>query len=101
VLGLQLQGRGRTGQEAPVASVARALEIGKRHLERRFLHRVGLTPKRYTTLRRFERAVSRVQGSASLTSDALEAGYYDQSHLIREFRCFAGTTPTDYLKRPR
>lgn len=83
-----------------VASVARALSISERQLERRFLQRVGLTPKRFATLRRFERAVAIAQRAPSLASAAIDAGYCDQSHFIRDFRRYAGTTPRDFLRHP-
>lgn len=80
-----------------VAEVARALAISERQLERRFLTRVGLTPKRFASLRRFERAVALARASATLTEAALAAGYYDQSHFIRDVRRFADATPGELL----
>lgn len=82
-----------------VGSMARALAISERQLERRFLERVGLTPKRYAALRRFERAVAIAKDAPSLTDAALGAGYYDQSHFIREFRRFTGSAPGELLRR--
>jgi AraC-like DNA-binding protein len=76
-----------------VAEVARLLGLSERQLERRFLERVGVTPKRFATLRRFERAVAFTRTAPSLTAVALDAGYYDQSHFIREFRRFTGVSP--------
>lgn len=83
---------------ARVAHVARALGLSERQLERRFLACVGLTPKKYASLRRFERAVALAGTTQSLTQVALEAGYYDQSHFIREFRRFAGAPPGEVLR---
>lgn len=83
-----------------VAEVARNLAISERQLERRFLARVGITPKRFASLRRFEQAVALARASESLTETALAVGYYDQSHFIRDFRRFAGATPGEWL-RPR
>lgn len=86
---------------AMVRDMARALAIGERQLERRFLQRVGLTPKRFASLRRFERAVALAGASPSLTQAAFDAGYYDQSHFIRDFRRYAGGAPGEVLRRPR
>lgn len=83
-----------------VAGVARALGLSERQLERRFLARVGVTPKRFATLRRFERAAARAQAAPSLAAAALEAGYYDQSHFIRDFRRFVGVAPGRFFKGP-
>jgi AraC-like DNA-binding protein len=79
--------------DARVASVARALSLSERQLERRFLARVGITPNRFASLRRFERAVSLARDAPSLAAAALDAGYYDQAHFIRDARRFAGATP--------
>jgi AraC-like DNA-binding protein len=83
-----------------ISSVARHLELSERQLERRFLQRVGVTPKKYMMLHRFERAASQL-ANTPLSSAAVESGYYDQSHLIREFRRFTGVTPTQYLQSLR
>jgi AraC-like DNA-binding protein len=87
--------------EASVSAVARAIGLSERQLERRFLARVGVTPKRFATLRRFERAVARATTAPSLTAAALDAGYYDQSHFIRDFRRFAGSSPREHFERSR
>lgn len=87
--------------EVSVASVSAALGSSERQLERRFLARVGVTPKRFATLRRFERAVARATAATTLTAAALDAGYYDHSHFIRDFRRFAGVSPKKYFARSR
>jgi methylphosphotriester-DNA--protein-cysteine methyltransferase len=87
--------------EASVSAIARALGLSERQLERRFLARVGVTPKRFATLHRFERAVARATTAPSLTAAALDAGYYDQSHFIRDFRRFAGSSPREHFARSR
>lgn len=85
-------------EEVSVAAVARALGLSERQLERRFLRQVGITPKRFASLRRFERAVALAARSGSLTEVALEAGYYDQSHFIRDFRRYTGASPGSALR---
>lgn len=80
-------------EAASIAAVARSVSLSERQLERRFLERVGVSPKRYASLRRFERALALARTAPSLTAAALEAGYYDQSHFVRDVRRFAGTTP--------
>jgi AraC-like DNA-binding protein len=82
-----------------VAEVARALGLCERQFERRFSASVGVSPKRFATLRRFERALSQAQGRGSWTAAALSAGYCDQSHFIREFRRYAGTTPRKFFAK--
>jgi AraC-like DNA-binding protein len=87
-------------ESASIARIARSLSMSERQLERRFLDRVGTTPRRWASLRRFERAAALVGSGAPLGRVALDAGYYDQSHFIRDFRRFAGVTPGE-LRRQR
>ncbi len=70
-------------------------------LRRRFLARVGNTPKRFARVARLGRAVAALQAGPprSWASFALDHGYVDQSHWIRELRDLAGVTPTAYAPR--
>ena len=77
-------------------------EVGwsRRHLARRFRQQIGLAPKAYARLLRFQHLVDCLQSrpaGSSLADIAVAAGYYDQAHLNRDFRAFAGCTPTQYL----
>lgn len=63
-------------------------------LERTFLKAVGYTPKHYGRITRFNRAIRKMKnGTLSLTEIGYDCGYFDQSHFIRDFHQFAGTTP--------
>jgi AraC-like DNA-binding protein len=79
--------------------VAADLGVSERHLRRVFHRTVGVSPKAFAKLARFHRAllVARENGSASWASIAATAGYYDQAHLIAEFRALAGATPRALL----
>jgi AraC-like DNA-binding protein len=65
-----------------------------------FRRSVGLTPKQYARVMRFQRAIRCLSGarSASLVDVAIEAGYSDQAHFTREFKAFGGITPTEYRR---
>jgi AraC-like DNA-binding protein len=80
---------------ANVSVVAGALGVSERHLRRVFREAVGLSPKAYAKVARFHRALRAAQrdGRASWASIAAATGYYDQAHLIDEFRSIAGVTP--------
>lgn len=88
-------------EPARVATIARALEVSERQLERRFLAAVGVTPRAFASLRRFERALAGAAAAPSLSALAHAAGYYDQSHFIREVRRFAGAPPREVFARTR
>ncbi|MGE0550634.1 MAG: helix-turn-helix domain-containing protein [Kofleriaceae bacterium] len=94
---LVLLGRGGD-EDTQVSRVARTLALSERQLERRFRDRIGMSPRRFVSLRRFERAVELATSSRSLTRAAVEAGYYDQPHFNREFRRFTGVAPSAWLR---
>jgi AraC-like DNA-binding protein len=81
---------------APVGALAHELGWSRRHLAARFREEVGMTPKALARLLRFERAVERLRAGADLADVALDSGYYDQAHFNRDFRAFAGATPTEF-----
>jgi AraC-like DNA-binding protein len=87
-----------TGGSVPVGTLAAELGWSRRHLAARFRDEVGLPPKAVARLLRFERAAARLRapGPPDLGRLALDCGYYDQAHFNRDFRAFAGSTPTEY-----
>ena len=81
----------------PVGELAGELGWSRRHLTARVRDELGMPPKAIARILRFERAVERLRLGDDLATLALDAGYYDQAHFNRDFRAFAGTTPTEYL----
>lgn len=83
---------------AGIEPLRRASGLGPTRFIARFEQQVGLTPKRYGRVLRFHSLLSRIALAPpqdwALT--AVEAGYADQSHLIREFNRLTGITPTAY-----
>lgn len=84
-----------------VAELVRDSGWSHRHFIARFRGEIGLAPKSFARIVRFERAVKRIEqvprrGWAAL---ALDCGYADQSHLANDFRDLAGSTPGDVLRR--
>ena len=81
-----------------LSSLAGHLGISLRHLERRFRNAVGLTPKVFSRIRRFQRVFQVVERETTAwVQVAMECGYYDQAHLIRDFQEFAGKAPAALL----
>jgi AraC-like DNA-binding protein len=71
----------------------------RRHVTERFRRQLGLAPKAYARLLRFQHATSLLMEQTSrrsLADVATEAGYYDQSHLTRDFAALAGMSPGSY-----
>jgi len=83
---------------ARIRPVTDAISLSPKRFIDRFRAEVGVTPKRYCRLLRFQRTVAQAHGSGRIDWAGLAAscGYVDQAHLIHEFRAFSGLTPTAY-----
>jgi AraC-like DNA-binding protein len=81
-----------------IAAVTDAIGLSSKRFIERFKSDVGLTPKRYCRIRRFQRALalSRRGRDVDWTRVSADCGYFDQAHFIHDFRSFAGLTPTAY-----
>jgi AraC-like DNA-binding protein len=93
---------GRFAHDAHIRSVLEVTKetgVSRRHLAQLFRQQVGITPKLYCRIHRFQRVVQRAFAGASVdwVEVALAGGYCDQAHLSNEFRDFSGMTPGDYL----
>ena len=83
-----------SGGLVSVDQLASDAGISSRHLERRFLREVGLGPKLLGRIIRFQQVFRAVEQCNSAWAEiAIECGYYDQAHLIRDFNQFARQTP--------
>jgi AraC-like DNA-binding protein len=82
-----------------IADLADAAGVSQRHLVEKFRAEVGMAPKLFARVRRFHEAVRALHGRAQVDWADLAAalGYYDQAHLIAEFRQFCGMSPSAYL----
>lgn len=78
-----------------VPQLAAAVGVSERQLRRGFDHTIGLSPKQFMRIVRFRRAlrVARAVRKPDWAAIAEQSGYFDQAHLIAEFRELAGVTP--------
>ncbi|HMI60723.1 MAG TPA: helix-turn-helix transcriptional regulator [Puia sp.] len=81
-----------------IKDLAVALHISQDPFEKRFRTQVGSTPKQYASIIRLRKLIDTYPAYSSLTEAAYEAGYFDQSHFIKDFRLFTGQTPKDFFK---
>ena len=82
--------------------VATVAGVSRRHLERRFQDVVGLSPKRFARIARFQHALRTFERGAPERRGAATAavcGYADQAHFNRDFAQFAGETPQSLRAR--
>ena len=90
----------RAGGCLSIDTLAREMGINSRTLDRTFNTRVGLPPKTLCRIVRFQKVfqmIERQKSNPDWIQIALDCGYYDQSHFIKEFKAFAGKEPTSYL----
>jgi AraC-like DNA-binding protein len=78
---------------------AREQRIDSRTLERRFVARMGMTPKQYARIERFKQSYRQLSSHRPGERRAHLEPYYDESHFSREFRHFVGTSPMSWLNR--
>jgi AraC-like DNA-binding protein len=100
-----------SGGRLPVGDLCSELGCSRKHMVRRFDEQIGVTPKTFARVLRFQRAVHMLghcDGASSIEAGelgdgermtwgeiALECGYFDQAHMNREFRQFAGASPSE------
>jgi AraC-like DNA-binding protein len=87
------------GGRVAITAVADRAGLSKRQFERRFVERVGMRPKLFARIARFEAALDgKARFAASSWTDvAHKFGYYDQMHMVHDFGEFTGETPTETL----
>lgn len=82
-----------------VESMAQLACLSRKQFERVFFNAVGMKPKEYSNVVRFQKSLWFMQkGNRDFADIAYSCGYADQSHFIRECRHYSGTTPAELLK---
>ncbi len=96
-----LQALARGAQLQRIGSIVRASGLSPRRFDTLFKAHAGIGPKRYARLLRLRAVVDDVHGHARVdwSRVAADCGYYDQPHLVREFRAYCGMTPSAYVAR--
>jgi AraC-like DNA-binding protein len=82
-----------------VAAVLEKIGLSERRFSRVFSEQVGLTPKLFQRVRRFQRTMVSLpsHGEVDWAETATANGFYDQAHLINDFRSFSSVTPSDFF----
>jgi AraC-like DNA-binding protein len=84
-----------------MASVSEQIGLSPKRFIQVFRDETGFTPKVFCRIRRFHRALDRMEGRKSVdwAEVALDCGYFDQAHFIHDFRAFSGINPSSYLQQ--
>jgi AraC-like DNA-binding protein len=98
-----LHSLGTPGRASRTREIARQVGLSQRRLITVFKHEIGVTPQLFGRVRRFQRALSLIRrnGAPDWPTLALDCGYCDQSHMIRDFDAFAGLSPAAYVRGQR
>ena len=90
-----------TAPQTLVTDLSSSCCLGKKQFEREFNLHIGMNPKEYARIVRFQKALKQMQhqqGRINQADLAYTCGYADQSHLIREFKKLCGYTPLSLLE---
>lgn len=88
------------GGDLSIPSIADRVGLSERQFERRFRSAVGIGPKAFARVARFQRIFRSFEQHGirrSWAEIALDCGYYDQAHFIHDFKAFSGQTPAAYF----
>lgn len=90
----------KTKGQLSVEEVCEKTNLSYKQLEREFLTTVGATPKIFSRITRFLDLCHNLKDyeNKNLTNLALDMGFYDQAHFIKEFKDFSGVTPKEYFE---
>ena len=85
----------------PLSKLCKTVEMSERSIERHFQEKIGVGPKKYSRIIRFNRALQVVQSGYYQSWNDVVYGhqYFDQAHFINEFRAFSGYTPSEMHSR--
>lgn len=87
------------GGEISVDEMSREACLSNKQLERKFSKYVGMTPKQYLKIVRFQKSLKtkEMNPKLNLTTLAYDCGYYDQAHFIKDFKNITGMTPKSFF----
>jgi AraC-like DNA-binding protein len=81
--------------------VSQNIGFSRKHFIGIFKQQVGITPKAYLKIIRFQKAISEIEErkKANWANISQDCGFYDQAHFINDFKFFSGFTPNEYVRR--
>jgi AraC-like DNA-binding protein len=88
----------KTGGTQPLDKIYSDLHSSERHFVRLFKRQVGITPKHFSRITRFQSTMNALceKADSNYAKMAFDYGYSDQSHFVRDFKAFSGFTPSQF-----
>ena len=85
--------------QASLTALSAQVGYTRKHMIHLFKQHVGLTPKAFMRVMRFQKAIAEISAGkfTGWTEIAYQSGYFDQAHFIHDFKAFSGFTPGQYL----
>lgn len=85
--------------QCSIKAISDKAGYSQKHIIKLFKESVGVTPKEFLKIIRFQKAIQLIELQASIdwTAVAYDCGFYDQSHFIADFKTFSAFTPTEYI----
>ena len=85
----------------PLKAIQHDLKISERSLQRKFKQLIGISPKLFARISRFQSALNSIRGNQvqRFTDISYQNEYFDQSHFIRDFKEFSGVNPTQFFRK--
>jgi AraC-like DNA-binding protein len=80
-----------------LSRLAAEMSISERHLSRLFRQSFGVSPKRFAAIARIEKILAGRREGLSWTEATYASGFYDQSHMIRDFKKIVGQSPVEFF----
>jgi AraC-like DNA-binding protein len=92
---------GQAPHELTIADLSQRIGYSQKHFIHLFKQQVGVTPKAYLRIMRFQRTLGEIARAPEINWAGLAAdnGYFDQAHMIAEFRSLGGLTPVEYRRQ--
>lgn len=84
-----------------IRQIAAKAGYSQKHIIKLFKEQVGVTPKAFLKVIRFQKAIQQIEAQRAVDWSAIayDCGFYDQSHFIANFKGFSGFTPSEYLEQ--
>ena len=91
----------RRPDQISLANLSGKIGYSQKHFISMFKRQIGVTPKSFLKILRFQKAINDIERAANIdwTTLSQDCGFYDQAHFINDFKVFSGFTPEQYLKQ--